>query len=916
MLRSKANKIILELIGFICVILMILLYFTKFIKNNYFGGTNVSKKVEYVETQHVRDIFSSKMDEILSIAETEKDYFNIDKFENRLYIYDISEMITENLFYDQADLDNTDMRDISFVLDSAYSINDVEGLYNNSIDSIIYDISVEGSYLGTDNEMHSVFDVSDYAFYRCLGSSEYYSIRTADYRRLAFKYGSTNYSKVYDELKNTQYRNYRDHVDDIDLVVYKDIDNYLVMTSDMIYNGHGSIDTNNLYEYDRIYIPLDYLDTSGTVADFEESILYAPVYESIIEIFLASLGADYDVLNNLVYLRNFSMNMSVENLMYSYDISDDETEFIDNDIYYYDNDANLLVERNIENDYEFIRNNCDIVLSYNVGHEGEYSYFVTKDKKEIPITFLRSRFADMVGDNDIKVVMGLSTGILSSKFSNSYEEKRRVLYEFCRLFHEKYYLLFGISVFLICIAAFALGMFGRVYKEVDGEKRIFNFDKNYLEIICLAWLIAFFLLSSICKGFFEDIYNYDSWNGVLTPAKIIVCFTGITALYFTLVEIYLSVIRRIRRRVIIKELAVVRLVSWISGLFEMASRQGRGGKVAFVRGGMVFIFNIVAILACQLWEFSVFTVIFLDIIYFIINILSLAKTVKNEEGVDRVLNTAKEIGDGNMEAKVDTEGISGSSLTLAWTINGMNDALNEAVEKNVRDEKMKAELITNVSHDIKTPLTSIINYVSLIRREQVDNEKLMGYVDILDSKSQRLKQLIEDLIEASKASSGEIEMDIISLDFAEFLHQIEGESIDRFNDKGINLVTDISKEAVMIKADGRHLFRITENIVNNAYKYSKADSTVYMKLVSDGENAVMTLENLSAQRLEVSAEDLTERFVRGDRSRSTEGSGLGLSIAKSLTELMKGKFVISLSGNVFTVTVTFPLMKEEEQSNE
>ena len=327
---------------------------------------------------------------------------------------------------------------------------------------------------------------------------------------------------------------------------------------------------------------------------------------------------------------------------------------------------------------------------------------------------------------------------------------------------------------------------------------------------------------------------------------------------------------------------------------------------------MVLLVNIALLIITQVFDISPGFIVLIDFAFVLINLLSLSKTVRNEEGVDRVLNTAKEIGGGNLDAQVDTEGISGSSLTLARTINNMNYALNEAVEKNVRDERMKAELVTNVSHDIKTPLTSIINYVGLIRREEIQNEKLLNYVDILESKSQRLKQLIEDLIEASRASSGEIELNVIRLNFSELLNQVVGENIDRFETKKLEIVSVISKKPVMINADGRHLFRITENVLNNAYKYSKEDTKVYLALVSDGKEAIMTLENTSVRPIEESPDELMERFVRGDKSRTTEGSGLGLSIAKSLTELMRGKFKIEIKEDDFKVIIRFPIAEEEE----
>ena len=236
-----------------------------------------------------------------------------------------------------------------------------------------------------------------------------------------------------------------------------------------------------------------------------------------------------------------------------------------------------------------------------------------------------------------------------------------------------------------------------------------------------------------------------------------------------------------------------------------------------------------------------------------------------------------------------------------------------AVEQSVKDERLKSDLITNVSHDIKTPLTSIINYVDLLKREDIQNERAKNYIAILEDKSQRLKHLTDDLVEASKISSGNIKLEFTRINFQELIQQTNGEFCEKFEDKGLQLVVNMPKEPVVIEADGRRLWRIIENLYNNAAKYAMPNTRVYVDLTVVGHMVRFSIKNISEQPLNIQAEELTERFIRGDVARSTEGSGLGLSIAKNLTELQKGTFDIYLDGDLFKITIIFPEASQVER---
>ena len=244
---------------------------------------------------------------------------------------------------------------------------------------------------------------------------------------------------------------------------------------------------------------------------------------------------------------------------------------------------------------------------------------------------------------------------------------------------------------------------------------------------------------------------------------------------------------------------------------------------------------------------------------------------------------------------------------LAEGLNRISDGLETALAEQVKSERLKADLITNVSHDIKTPLTSIINYVDLLKRENIENPTVQQYLEILDQKSQRLKTLTEDLVEASRASSGNIKLDIADIDLVELVQQTTGEFEDRFSARHLELVNSLPNEVILIEADGRRLWRVLENLYNNAYKYALENTRVYASVEDLGSEVVFTIKNISSSPLNISPEELTERFVRGDVSRTTEGSGLGLSIAKDLTALQGGKLEITIDGDLFKASVTFPI---------
>ena len=280
-----------------------------------------------------------------------------------------------------------------------------------------------------------------------------------------------------------------------------------------------------------------------------------------------------------------------------------------------------------------------------------------------------------------------------------------------------------------------------------------------------------------------------------------------------------------------------------------------------------------------------------------------------------IQNAIKAIYEGNTNIKLNENELTGVLKQLGIYIEDIAGGLSNAVNESLKSERLKTELITNVSHDIKTPLTSIINYVDLLKKEKMPNEKATEYLMILDNKSQRLKKLTEDLVEASKASSGNIKLKMEKIEVKELVKQVSGEFEDKFKARNLEEVMTLPEEPIYIKADGRYIYRVLENLYSNASKYALENTRVYVDVISNKNSVVIQMKNISKEELNISADELMQRFVRGDSARNTEGSGLGLSIASSLTELQGGKFHIYLDGDLFKVTLGFYLLEDRSVEN-
>ena len=382
--------------------------------------------------------------------------------------------------------------------------------------------------------------------------------------------------------------------------------------------------------------------------------------------------------------------------------------------------------------------------------------------------------------------------------------------------------------------------------------------------------------------------------------------------YFVALGYTLSFATRLKTRTLLKNNILYKLCfiaakgfkklfSWLKYLFKSIPTVAKAAVITSAVG--LFQFIIIASFTYAPVERTV--LLFLFTVADVAVIIALAVILK------RIKEGGEKIAAGDLEHKIDTKYMYGDFKNFADSLNNINEGLSVAINERMKSERFKTELITNVSHDIKTPLTSIINYVDLIKKEEPENQNIREYIDVLDRQSSRLKKLIEDLMEASKASTGNLAVNLSVCEAGVLLSQTVGEFDERLKTAGLTPVVSIPETPIKIMADGRHLWRVFDNLMNNICKYSQVGTRVYLNVSERDGKAQITFRNISKYELNITGEELTERFVRGDKSRNTDGSGLGLSIARSLAELQNGSLKIDIDGDLFKVMLTFDTVKEE-----
>ena len=440
-------------------------------------------------------------------------------------------------------------------------------------------------------------------------------------------------------------------------------------------------------------------------------------------------------------------------------------------------------------------------------------------------------------------------------------------------------------------------------KPEDEEIHLNGFDRWYTEIAAGA-VIGIWLAGTIILG--TLIANSSLGYSYAVVTVIVTCLIcGTYTMAWFLIG-YLSLVRRIKAGTLWKNSLIRKVLKWIgkcSGKladFARAFSRNTAEKIKVLLVGGAFLFLQFLIIGCVFRGAGVFLLALMAV-----DAAVMIFAIRKADGLDLIMDGLKKISDGELQYKIKTDTLTGKQKVMAEYINNIGGGLDAAVENSLKKERMQTELITNVSHDLKTPLTSIINYVDLMKRENPTDPKIQEYLRILDEKSQRLKVLTEDVVEASKASTGNIKLEMNDIDFVEMVQQVIGEFEEKFQEKNLTMMVHFTDEPSIIYADGQRMWRVLENVFGNVVKYAMEGTRVYAEISNRNKKVTFSLKNISAQPLNISADELTERFIRGDVARNTEGSGLGLSIAKSLTELQGGEFKLYLDGDLFKVMITF-----------
>lgn len=406
--------------------------------------------------------------------------------------------------------------------------------------------------------------------------------------------------------------------------------------------------------------------------------------------------------------------------------------------------------------------------------------------------------------------------------------------------------------------------------------------------------------ASMCMGGYQDCAFVSGNIQYLILLFPMACLYSVTILFLN------NLIAKVKAGTFLADCLIIRVLKWIAGKTRSCFRYVRGHMSLTQKGiwayiGITFV-EIVVVFALAADSMRAALCVVLYIIFKWLCIVGIvAYLIQTQE----LYKCAKEMAEGNLDRKADTSKMFWVFRAHGEHLNQISDGMVKAVDARMKSEHLKTELITNVSHDIKTPLTSIINYVDLLQKDDLDEKTRQEYIEVLSRQSARLKKLIEDLVEASKASTGNVQINWADIDANMLLEQAVAEYQDKLECAGLRVVFTKSETPAVIKADGQHLWRVFDNLLANISKYAMPGTRVYASVVHSDGSVRIEFKNISREALNVSSDELMERFVRGDSSRNTEGSGLGLSIANSLCTLMKAKFSLSIDGDLFKAVIVF-----------
>lgn len=606
--------------------------------------------------------------------------------------------------------------------------------------------------------------------------------------------------------------------------------------------------------------------------------------------YLSSIYENYNRIKNVVAQKKYDKEY--------YNVYEETSELLENEgnIYYYiDNNTNFYYLI-IDTKEQIVITNLEHTMRTDdiqgiIGQLKENSLYWNYENGKIDTSISNLKIEDIRYTYQFENILQNENIIIYTSLLNNvpYSDVygiSKVGYDFAIQINSSAPILIPISIIALVICMFIIirGI-GRVAKQ---EEIYLNwFDKWKLEIVLMIGILIM-LIGSV---FFTAV---DS--GIRT-----IIITGLTIgaviIYLGCILMLETLVKRLKTHTMLKSTIIYSILHNIKELLD--NLQITAKLIVFFWGFCIlgFMLTTAMVTTGDFWFFA--------LLLLAQGILSFWYLFKRRQEFEKIEQALKSIYEGNTNISLKPNEMKGVLKRLAIYIEDIAGGLSNAVNESLKSERLKTELITNVSHDIKTPLTSIINYVDLLKKEEMPNEKCTEYLNILDSKSQRLKKLTEDLVEASKASSGNIKLQMEKINVVELIKQVSGEFEDKFHSRGLEEIMTMPEETVFIKADGRYMYRVLENIYSNSAKYAMENSRVYVDVIAQPKSVVIQMKNISQEKLNISADELMQRFVRGEDSRNTEGSGLGLSIASSLTQLQNGKFHIYLDGDLFKITIGF-----------
>jgi len=457
---------------------------------------------------------------------------------------------------------------------------------------------------------------------------------------------------------------------------------------------------------------------------------------------------------------------------------------------------------------------------------------------------------------------------------------------------------------IIGAVSFIIGLLMLIYilkKNIEEMYFIQKYTKQYNNIPLDLRMFIFIIYSSVINayinkgGFFHKPYNF----GQIYKLTLIAFYIFYFILSFRdAVKLYKN---KEEFRVEVKNCLINKLSNFMkeSPLTQSTKFKVRGIIILTFLAGIAILAAFIALMSGSMLIIIPTAYVFCYLLFILIYSFNIMRVFGG------ILKGTEEIVSGNLNYTIVEKG-RGDLFKLAHNINNMKASFKKSLENEIKSERLKSELITNVSHDLKTPLTSIINYVDLLKKEGLSKEETQGYIDVLDRKSQRLKILIDDLFEASKMASGAVELNMEKVDVTALLSQALAELHEKINNSSLIFKLKVPKQKVYANLDGKKTWRVFENLINNILKYSQSKTRVYIELVVEDYKIIITMKNISSYEMNFDKEEIFERFIRGDKSRNTEGSGLGLSISKSILELQGGNLSIEIDGDLFKAKVTVP----------